>query len=155
MVNSGKNPYQDLDFLRELAEQCSLREQAAVEAERESVALKKAAYMERHVGEDYRGRITGVAPFGLFVTLDDLFVEGLIHIRTMVDDYYHFEEHQHTLLGERGGQRFSLGDPLCLPFLYPRPGYPHLGASNPPFVIPRRLIHRRGGLPTTNHRNRG
>ena len=114
MVNSGKNPYQDLDFLRELAEQCSLREQAAVEAERESVALKKAAYMERHVGEDYRGRITGVAPFGLFVTLDDLFVEGLIHIRTMVDDYYHFEEHQHTLLGERGGQRFSLGDPLLV-----------------------------------------
>ena len=114
LVDGEENLYQDLESLRELAEQCSIREQAAVEAERESVALKRAAYMERHVGEEYSGQITGVAPFGIFVTLDTLFVEGLIHIRTVVDDYYHFDEHQHALVGERGHQRFSLGDAVLV-----------------------------------------
>ena len=114
LVDGEENLYQDLESLRELAEQCSIREQAAVEAERESVALKKAAYMERHVGEEYSGQITGVAPFGIFVTLDTLFVEGLIHIRTVVDDYYHFDEHQHAFVGERGHQSFSLGDAVLV-----------------------------------------
>jgi len=109
-VRGEREPYRDLEALSSLAERCSAREQAAVEAERASVALKKVEYMERHLGEEFHGRISGVAAFGFFVTLEDVFVEGLVHVSGMTDDYYRLEERQHTLVGERGGQRFRLGD---------------------------------------------
>lgn len=110
LVRGEREPYRDLEALSSLAERCSAREQAAVEAERASVALKKVEYMERHLGEEFHGRISGVAAFGFFVTLEDVFVEGLVHVSGMTDDYYRLEERQHTLVGERGGQRFRLGD---------------------------------------------
>ncbi len=110
LVRGEREPYRDLEALSSLAERCSAREQAAAEAERASVALKKVEYMERHLGDEFHGRISGVAAFGFFVTLEEVFVEGLVHVSGMTDDYYRFEERQHTLVGERGGQRFRLGD---------------------------------------------
>lgn len=110
LVRGQAEPYQDSEALTSLAERCSAREQSAAEAERASVALKKVEYMERHLGDEFHGRISGVAAFGFFVTLEEVFVEGLVHVSGMMDDYYRFEERQHVLVGERGGQSFRLGD---------------------------------------------
>lgn len=110
LVRNETEPYRDPEALAELAERCSEREQAAAEAERASVALKKVEYMERHLGDEFHGKISGVAAFGFFVTLEEVFVEGLVHVSSMSDDYYHFEERKHQLVGERGGMRFRLGD---------------------------------------------
>lgn len=109
-VHGDPEPYRDRDSLSLSAERCSERERAAEEAERASVALKKAEFMERHLGESFPARISGVAAFGFFVTLEDFFVDGLVHVSGLGDDYYHFREREHALVGERGGRRFRLGD---------------------------------------------
>ncbi|MEX2355693.1 MAG: ribonuclease R [Thermaerobacterales bacterium] len=100
-----------LKLLPDLAADCSSRERQADEAERESVDLKKAEFMEQFVGDVFEGIISGVTQFGLFVQLGNT-VEGLVHVSTMTDDYYHFDDAQFTLAGERTGRRFRLGDPL-------------------------------------------
>jgi len=74
--------------LGEIAEHTSKRERVAMEAERDVVELKKVQYMQQHLGEEFDGYISGVTAFGLFVELDELFVEGLIHISTLDDDLY-------------------------------------------------------------------
>ncbi|HEY8394199.1 MAG TPA: RNB domain-containing ribonuclease, partial [Thermaerobacter sp.] len=96
-------------MLPDIADHCSQQERVAEEAERESVDLKKVEYMRDKVGEQYRGIISGVTPFGLFVTLPNL-VEGLVHVSTMTDDYYHYEEKLYSLVGERTRRTFRLGD---------------------------------------------
>jgi ribonuclease R len=87
-----------------------MREQSAVRAERASVAMKKVEFMERHLGEDFDGRISGVAAFGFFVTLDRYFVDGLVHVNSLRDDFYRLNAEAHALIGERGRRRFRLGD---------------------------------------------
>jgi len=99
--------------LKELADHCSRRERAAEEADRESVDLKKVEYMEAHLGETFPGIISGVTAFGIFVELENS-VEGLVHISNMHDDYYHFNEKMHSLVGERRGKIFRLGDPATV-----------------------------------------
>ena len=96
--------------LKERAERCSVRERVAEAAERESVALKKVEYMERHLGDEFDGTISGVTSFGIFVLLDDVFVEGLVHVNSMTDDYYLFRQDQYMLVGERTHRTFRLGD---------------------------------------------
>ncbi|ADU52314.1 RNAse R [Thermaerobacter marianensis DSM 12885] len=96
-------------ILPEIADHCSQQERVAEEAERESVELKKVQFMMDKVGETYRGIISGVTPFGLFVTLPNL-VEGLVHVSTLTDDYYHYEEKLYSLVGERTRRTFRLGD---------------------------------------------
>lgn len=98
--------------LETIADQASERERLADEAQRDSVALKKVEFMERHLGDDFRGTISGVTAFGFFVTLQDYFVEGLVHVNSMRDDYYVFQDRVHALVGERTGRRFQLGDPV-------------------------------------------
>ncbi len=98
------------DELRSLADRTSMREQSAVRAERASVAMKKVEFMERHLGEDFDGRISGVAAFGFFVTLDRYFVDGLVHVNSLRDDFYRLNAEAHALIGERGRRRFRLGD---------------------------------------------
>lgn len=110
LIHGGKEPYPDRELLTREAEHCSAREQAAAEAERASVAMKKVEFMERHLGEEFAGRISGVAAFGFFVTLDRYFVDGLVHVSALQDDYYHYHERDHVLVGERGGRKFRLGD---------------------------------------------
>ena len=81
-------------------------------AERDSVALKKAEFMEQHLGEEFSGTVSGVTAFGIFVLLDEYFVEGLVHVNSLMDDYYLLREEEYALVGERTGRRFRLGDAL-------------------------------------------
>jgi ribonuclease R len=96
--------------LPEVAKHTSEMERRADEAERELVQWKKVRFMADKVGDEYHGYITGVAPFGLFVELVEHFVEGLVHISSMADDYYRFVEQQHTLRGENTKRVYRLGD---------------------------------------------
>jgi ribonuclease R len=96
--------------LPEIAKISSEREQIAVEAERDSIELKKVEFMERHLGDEFMGTISGVAAFGFFVLLDQYFVEGLVHVSSLEDDYYVFFEEQYALIGERTSRQFRLGD---------------------------------------------
>ena len=98
--------------LEEKAERCSVRERVAEATERESVDLKKVEYMERHLGDEFFGTVSGVASFGIFVLLDDVFVEGLVHVNSMTDDYYIFHQDRYLLVGERSHRTFRLGDRL-------------------------------------------
>jgi len=100
----------DADEVQGLADQASNREQGAAEAERDSVALKKVEFMERHLGEEFDGRIAGVTAFGFFVTLDAYFVDGLVHVNSLRDDFYRFQEGNYALVGDRGRRRYRLGD---------------------------------------------
>ena len=100
------------DALPEAAAHCSLRERTAMEAERDVVAMLKVRFMQDKLGETYDGIITGVTQFGLFVQLRELFVEGLVHVSTLTDDYYHFIENRHSLRGERRKKVFRIGDSL-------------------------------------------
>jgi len=96
--------------LEEIAERTSVRERMADDAERDSVELKKVELMEARLGEAFDGVVSGVTAFGFFVLLDDIFVEGLVHVNSLHDDYYEFREREYALVGERRGRRFRLGD---------------------------------------------
>ncbi len=93
-----------------VAEESSRRERVAMEAEREIVELKKVQFMQDKVGEAYDGFVSGVVPFGFFVELKDVFVEGLVHVSTLGDDFYDHVERQHLLRGRRTRRTFRLGD---------------------------------------------
>ncbi|NEW09517.1 ribonuclease R [Paenibacillus sp. SYP-B3998] len=93
----------------DIARQSSERERVAVEAERETEALKKAEYMLDKVGEEFEGIISSVTNFGIFVELDNT-VEGLIRLSDLTDDYYHYHEMQHALIGERTSKIYRIGD---------------------------------------------
>ena len=96
-------------MLPQIAQHSSERERAAAEAERDTVELKKAEYMTQFIGEEFDGIISGVTAFGLFVELNNG-VEGLLHVSSMDDDYYHYHENQYALTGERTAKTFRLGD---------------------------------------------
>ena len=96
--------------LPEIARHTSERERRADEAERELVQWKKVRFMADKVGDEFDGYITGVAAFGLFIELIEHFVEGLVHVSSMADDYYRFVERAHTLRGENTGKVYRLGD---------------------------------------------
>jgi ribonuclease R len=96
--------------LEEIAERTSARERTADEAERDSVELKKIELMESRLGETFDGVVSGVTAFGFFVLLDAVFVEGLVHVNSLHDDYYEFRDREYALVGDRKGRRFRLGD---------------------------------------------
>ena len=96
----------NLDYI---AGQASEREQASVDAEREVDDMKMAEYMEKHIGEEYDGVISGVESFGLFVELDNL-VEGLVHVNSLKGDYYNYVEELLCLIGQNTKKRYTLGD---------------------------------------------
>ena len=100
--------------LPEIARHTSDRERRADEAERELVQWKKVRFMADKVGDEFEGYITGVTAFGLFIELVEHFVEGLVHISTMADDYYRFIEKAHVLQGEKTGRVFRLGDKVSV-----------------------------------------
>jgi len=100
--------------LPQIARHTSEMERRADEAERELLQWKKVRFMADKVGDEYHGYITGVAPFGLFVELIEHYVEGLVHISSMADDYYRFVEQQHTLRGENTKRVYRLGDKVLV-----------------------------------------
>ena len=81
-----------------------------MEAERDVIAMLKLEFMKDKLGEVYEGIITGVTQFGFFVQLREYFVEGLVHVSTLDDDYYHYVEKLHCLRGERQKRVYRLGD---------------------------------------------
>jgi ribonuclease R len=98
------------DELPEMARHTSERERRADDAERELVQWKKVRFMADKVGDEFSGYITGVTAFGLFIELVEHFVEGLVHVSTMADDYYRFVPNTHVLRGENSGRVYRLGD---------------------------------------------
>jgi len=96
--------------LPDIARHTSERERRATDAERELVQWKKVRFMADKVGDEFDGYITGVAAFGLYVELIEHFVEGMVHVSTMADDYYRFVERAHILRGEHTGRVYRLGD---------------------------------------------
>jgi ribonuclease R len=97
--------------MAEYGEHSTLQEIKAEEAERELVGIKKAQYMKQFVGEEFQGRISSVQSFGFFVELPNT-VEGLVHISSIVDDYYVFNDRNYTLTGNHTGRKFAIGDPV-------------------------------------------
>jgi ribonuclease R len=96
--------------LPEIAKHTSDMERRADGAERELLQWKKVRFMADKVGDEYEGYVTGVAQFGLFVELIEHYVEGLVHVSSMADDFYRFEEQQHVLRGENTKKVYRLGD---------------------------------------------
>ena len=112
-VKTGvKNAASILATWGQLGVHCSSNERRADEASRDVEAWLKCYYMRDHLGQEYAGTITGVASFGLFVQLENLFVEGMVHVTELGGDYYQYDEARQELRGERTGMRHRLGDRL-------------------------------------------
>jgi ribonuclease R len=94
----------------ELGQHCSQTERRADEATRDVEAWLKCYYMRGRLGEEFSATISGVAAFGIFVALDEVYVEGMVHVSELGNDYYQFDPARHQLLGERTARRFRLGD---------------------------------------------
>jgi len=110
MVLAGKQ-YAPGDW-HEIGKHCSKTERRADEATREVQSWLKCFYMQDKIGDCFGGVVTGVTAFGLFVTLDDIYVEGLVYISELPSDYFHHDANKHVLRGERSGVSFRLGDKL-------------------------------------------
>jgi ribonuclease R len=102
------------DDLPEAGRHTSEMERRANDAERELLQWKKVRFMADKVGDEFEGYITGVAVFGLFIELIEHYVEGLVHIASMADDYYRFVEQQHVLRGENTKKVYRLGDKVLV-----------------------------------------
>jgi ribonuclease R len=98
----------------EIARHTSERERRADDAERELVQWKKVRFMADKVGDEFEGYVTGVSAFGLYIELIEHFVEGMVHVSTMADDYYRFVEKAHLLKGENTGKVYRLGDRVAV-----------------------------------------
>lgn len=96
--------------LEKIANTASEREVVALEAERESIKMKQVEYMQRHLGDEFDGIISGVVPFGIFVEITDLLVEGLVHISDLEDDYYIHDDKNYQLIGQSKNRAYRLGD---------------------------------------------
>ena len=106
-------PY-DFEQMVELGEHCSMTERRADEATRDVMDWLKCEFMSDKVGGVFEGKVAAVTSFGLFVRLNDVYVEGLVHISALPSDYYQFEAERHRLRGERSGTIFALGDSVTI-----------------------------------------
>ncbi len=98
-----------MDNLSVIAEHCSNTERRAEEASREVVSYYKLQYLQAHVGDGFVGVITGVSSFGFFVELEKVFTSGLVHVTSLLDDYYFYDPLKQQLIGERSGKVFKIG----------------------------------------------
>lgn len=94
----------------DLGARCSMTERRADDATRDVEAWLKCYYMQDKIGVSFEGSISGVTAFGVFVALDGVYVEGLVHVSDLGNDYFHFDAGKHHLMGERGHERYRLGD---------------------------------------------
>lgn len=108
---STKKRYTE-ERLTQLAQTCSMTERRADEATRDVLTWLKCIYMQDKLGQSFEGTITAVTSFGLFVTIKDVFVEGLVHVTALKNDYYYFDALRHRLVGERTNQVYHLGDAM-------------------------------------------
>ncbi|MCX7984124.1 MAG: ribonuclease R [Bacteroidetes bacterium] len=110
---SGITPHEREQLKQRLpaiAKQSSERERVAMEAERAAVKAVQVEYMKKHLGEEFDAVISGVAPYGIFVELTDILVEGMVHVRELMDDYYSYDEKHYALIGRRTRTMYRLGD---------------------------------------------
>ncbi len=105
--------YDDKEMNR-LGKHSSSTERRADEATREVVTWLKCEYMQDKIGQTFRGKIASVTSFGIFVELDDIYVEGLVHVTSLTSDYYAFDTAKHRLTGERTGHTYRLGDTMTV-----------------------------------------
>ncbi|WP_413816696.1 ribonuclease R [Piscinibacter gummiphilus] len=106
---SRKNSHAEEERWEGVGAHCSANERRADEASRDVEAWLKCRFMREHLGEEYSGTVSAVTSFGLFVTLDSLYVEGLIHITELGGEYFRFDEARQELRGERSGVRYAIG----------------------------------------------
>ncbi|GAB4072864.1 ribonuclease R [Barrientosiimonas marina] len=97
------------DRMPEIAKHSSEKERTAVDAERETDDLKKTEFMQDKIGEEYTGVISSITSFGLFVELENT-IEGLVHVSYLTDDYYHYDDRNHAMIGERTGNMYKIGE---------------------------------------------
>lgn len=95
-------------ILPEVADESSRLERRADEAERDTEKMKKVQYMSRHIGEEFEGVISGITAYGMYVELPNT-VEGMVHVTSMRDDYYHYDEERYEMIGEKTNHRYKLG----------------------------------------------
>ena len=100
--------------LAKRADHLSRRERVAMEAEREIVARYRIRFMKERIGDVFEGVISGVTAFGFFVELTDIFVEGLVRVTSLHDDYYQYHEKRYCLVGERTHKTFRIGDKVSV-----------------------------------------
>jgi len=112
LSGGGQGKSDDAASLEEIASRSSSAERRAMEAERDIVNLKKCQYVADKVGEKYHGMVTSVHAFGLFVELQEIFVEGLVHVSSLEDDFYQYEEERHRLIGMNRRCEFTIGTPV-------------------------------------------
>jgi ribonuclease R len=94
----------------EIAKSSSDAERTATEAERESIKMKQVEYIANHIGSEFTGIISGVTEFGIYVKMSEILIEGLVHIKSITDDFYIFDAENFRLVGKRSGKRLRLGD---------------------------------------------
>ncbi len=113
---AGQMPMERREAIRKklpvIAKQSSEMERRAMEAERAAVKVMQVEFMKKHVGDEFHAVISGVTRFGLFVEVNNLLVEGMIHVRDLTDDYYVYDEKRYALVGRRTGKQYRLGDSL-------------------------------------------
>jgi ribonuclease R len=112
-AGTQKDP-KDLTIWDALGVHCSANERRADEASRDVENWLKCYYMKDRLGEEFTGVVSGVTPFGIFVQLDELFVEGLVHVTGLGQDYFQYDETRHELRGERSGKVYGLTTPVTV-----------------------------------------
>lgn len=108
----GGGYHYPLDEMDHFGEKCSMTERRADDATREVADWLKCEYMQDHIGTEFNGVISSVTGFGLFVKLNELLIDGLVHISTLDNGYYHFDSARQRLVGENNGIIYRLGDPV-------------------------------------------
>lgn len=114
--SSGKVPADRMKYLRmllkDVSDHSSERERISVDAERQSNKLTGAILARKYIGEEFSGIISGVINFGLFIFIDEILTEGLLHIKDLYDDYYRYDDKNYCLIGKRHGRKFTIGSPI-------------------------------------------
>ena len=109
-----QRPTYNYDKLKDLGHHCSERERMAVNAERDSVKLMQVEFLSNHINDEFNGVISGVTDNGLYVDLQEIHCEGMIHISSLVDDYYIFDQRRYGLFGRRRGKKYQMGDEIMV-----------------------------------------
>ncbi len=114
-LQNKKREMKDMESKMQLcAEHCSMTERRADDATRDVTGWLKCEYMLDKVGDTFPGIISGVTGFGFFVELKDIYVEGLVHVSTLSNDYYTYDDKTHSLIAKRSNKKYSLGDPILV-----------------------------------------
>jgi ribonuclease R len=111
-LNNEKFGDRDVAVFQNIADSSTAREISAAEAERASKKLKQVEYMSERIGQTFKGTITGVTKWGIYVAEIETMCEGMIHISNLGEDYFNFDEKTYSIVGEKSGKKFTLGNPV-------------------------------------------